>query len=70
MRILLIAGHGAGDPGACGYVIEADETRKVVNAVKSHFNGLNVVVDTYPTSRNAYADVKNGVCQVNFRNYD
>ena len=34
MRILLIAGHGAGDPGACGYVIEADENRKVVNAVK------------------------------------
>ena len=27
MRILLIAGHGAGDPGACGYVIEADENR-------------------------------------------
>lgn len=35
MRILLIAGHGQGDPGAigCGYK-EADLTRKVVNGIE------------------------------------
>ena len=71
LRILLIAGHGAGDPGACSnYGIEADETRRVVNELKSIFNDYEVVVDVYPINRNAYADIGNGTLQVNFANYD
>lgn len=71
LRILLIAGHGAGDPGACSnYGTEAVETRRVVNELKSIFNGYEVVVDVYPINRNAYADIGNGTLQVNFANYD
>ena len=60
MNLLLIAGHGAGDPGATsnGYQ-EAVETRRVVQALagvlKDYCN-----VSQYPTGRNAYSDYKNG----------
>ena len=70
LRILLIAGHGAGDPGAVGYGTEATETRRVLNEVKALFGGYDVIVDVYPTNRNAYADIGNGSLQVNFANYD
>ena len=70
LRILLIAGHGAGDPGAVGYGTEATETRRVLNEVKALFGGYDVTVDVYPTNRNAYADIGNGSLQVNFANYD
>ena len=70
LRILLIAGHGAGDPGAIGYGTEATETRRVLNEVKALFGGYDVIVDVYPTNRNAYADIGAGCCQVNFANYD
>lgn len=71
LRILLVAGHGAGDPGACSnYGIEADETRRVVNELKSQFGGYEVEVDIYPINRNAYADIGNGTLQVNFANCD
>lgn len=70
MKILLIAGHGAGDPGACGYGVEATETRRVVNMLKSQFGGYEVSVDIYPIDRNAYADIGNDTLQVNFANYD
>lgn len=71
MKILLIAGHGAGDPGACSnYGVEANETRRVVNMLKSQFGGYDVQVDVYSIERNAYADIVNGCLQVNFSNYD
>ena len=71
MKILLISGHGNGDPGACSsYGIEATETRRVVNELKRLFGGYNCSVDIYPTNRNAYADIGNGCLQVNFANYD
>lgn len=71
MKILLIAGHGAGDPGACSnYGTEANETRRVVNRVKELFNGYETEVDIYPINRNAYDDIANGTLQVNFANYD
>lgn len=71
LKILLIAGHGAGDPGACSnYGTESVETRRVVNELKSIFNGYDVTVDVYPINRNAYADIGNGTLQVNFANYD
>lgn len=60
MKLLLIAGHGAGDPGAVGNSYqEATETRKVVAALAQALEGC-CDVDTYPTSRNAYADYKAG----------
>lgn len=71
MKILLIAGHGAGDPGACSsYGTESTETRRVLNEIKELFVRYNVTVDVYPVGRNAYADIGNGRLQVNFANYD
>lgn len=71
LKILLIAGHGAGDPGACGYGVEATETRRVVNMLKAKFGVYDgVYVDIYSIERNAYADIGAGVLQVNFANYD
>ena len=71
MKILLIAGHGAGDPGACSsYGVEATETRRVVEMLKAQFTGYDVAVDVYPLNRNAYADIGAGALQVNFSNYD
>ena len=72
MKILLIAGHGAGDPGACSnYGVEATETRRVVNMLKSQFVVYSdITVDLYPIDRNAYSDIGNGCLQVNFSNYD
>lgn len=71
MKILLIAGHGAGDPGACSnYGVEATETRRVGEMLKAQFGAYNVSVDVYPINRNAYADIGAGTLQVNFANYD
>lgn len=71
MKILLIVGHGAGDPGACSnYGVEATETRRVVEILKSQFGAYDVTVDVYPINRNAYADIGAGTLQVNFANYD
>ena len=72
LKLLLIAGHGANDPGACSsYGIERDEARKVVARLVELFkNYKDVSVDVYPTSRNCYADVTTGRVQVNMSNYD
>lgn len=71
LRILLIAGHGAGDPGACSnYGTESIETRRVLNEIKALLGGYDAAVDIYPLDRNAYADIGAGCCQVNFANYD
>lgn len=60
MKLLLIAGHGAGDPGAVGNSYqEATETRKVVAALAQALEGC-CDITTYPTSRNAYADYTAG----------
>ena len=59
MKILVIAGHGAGDCGAIGNGFrEADLTRELAGyAVRA----LNVVADAvlYDTGRNCYRDIKN-----------
>lgn len=60
MKLLLIAGHGAGDPGAVGNGYqEATETRKMVAALVKALEGCCDVA-TYPTERNAYADYNAG----------
>ncbi|MCF0125886.1 MAG: N-acetylmuramoyl-L-alanine amidase [Clostridia bacterium] len=71
MKILLISGHGANDPGACSsYGTEATETRKVVNELKTQLSKYNVTVDVYPQNRNCYSDVLNGSFQLNVSNYN
>lgn len=70
LKILLISGHGADDPGACSnYGIERDETRKVVNRLKQLLANY-MTVTVYPQDRNCYADVVNGTVQVNMSTFD
>ena len=71
MKILLIAGHGGKDPGACSsYGTEATETGRVVNQLKANLLCYNnVSVDVYNTSRDCYTDCGNGTLQVSFSNY-
>lgn len=76
MKILLISGHGAGDPGAVSKINsvqyqEADETRKVTSALKKALQDY-CDITIYPTSHNAYKDCKNGVLlsTAGFSKYD
>lgn len=70
LKILLISGHGADDPGACSnYGIERDETRRVVNRLKQLLANY-MTVTVYPQDRNCYADVVNGTVQVNMSAFD
>lgn len=61
MKILLIAGHGNGDPGAvgCGYQ-EATETRKMATAVQPLLKKYGVDVQMYDQKKNAYTALQNG----------
>ncbi len=69
MKILLISGHGAGDPGATSqFGREADETIYMVEEIKKTLSKY-AEVDLYPTDRNAYSDAKAGKLAVNFANY-
>lgn len=69
MRILLISGHGAGDPGAIGNGYkEADITMEVVQKMAPLLSAY-ADVTVYPVERNAFQDVKNGKWQVGW-NYD
>lgn len=66
MKILLISGHGAGDPGACAtidgkYYREADLTVEVVDKLAPILReqyGAEVIV--YDKARDAYQDYKAG----------
>lgn len=77
MKILLIAGHGAGDPGAVAKIDgvtyqEAKLTRDVVSMLKPLLEQYGAIVGVYPTSHDAYTDYKNGklVGNANFSAYD
>lgn len=64
MKLLLISGHGAGDPGATSSIggvayREADETRRVTAAISKALAAY-CDVTVYPTDRNAYEDYKKG----------
>ena len=68
MRILLIAGHGAGDSGAVGNGYkEADLTREVVSLLAPKLGQL-CRVDIADISKNWYEYLKSHT--YNFRNYD
>lgn len=69
MNILLIAGHGAGDPGAIGNGFqEYERNRAIVNELKGRIKGANI--DVYPMDHNAVKDGRAGNFQRDFHNYD
>lgn len=69
MKILLIAGHGAGDSGAVGNGYkEADLTRELVSLIEKELSEYRVSIDVYDTSRNAFYDAQKGALMVG--NYD
>lgn len=76
MKILLISGHGAGDPGATATLHgiqykEAEQTRIVAASLaKALAPYANVTI--YDTSRNAYGDYLNGSIaeRVKFASFD
>ena len=69
MKILLIAGHGAGDPGAVGNGYkEADLTREVVSLLKTRLSKFAEVI-VHDTTKNAFAVLNNGG-YINFKPYD
>lgn len=64
MKILLIAGHGAGDPGAIGKVNgktyrESELARQVVQRVQNALVGYAQTA-VYPTAQNAFDDQQMG----------
>lgn len=76
MNILLISGHGAGDPGAMSTIDgvtykEADETRRVTSALQKALQPY-CGVDVYPVGRNAFKDCNNGTLHTmaGFGNYN
>lgn len=76
MNILIISGHGAGDPGATAthkgvFYQEQDETRSLSALVKTHLSAY-AAVTIYPVTRNAYSDYKSGLlaANANFKQYD
>ena len=77
MKILLIAGHGAGDPGAAAAVNgteykEAGQTRIAAALLEKELGGLGAETAVYDTARNAYADSRLGVLgsRAEFEKYD
>jgi N-acetylmuramoyl-L-alanine amidase len=77
MKILLIAGHGAGDPGASAQhdgrlYREADETRALAGRLVTLLGKAGVEANTYPLLRNAFDDYKTGTlnARAKFRDYD
>ena len=65
MRMLLIAGHGAGDPGATGKYggatyREADEARNMVSLIAAELKKQGVDAQVRDTARNANEDWKAG----------
>lgn len=69
MNILLICGHGAGDPGACAFNYqEATLVREIAPKLKNILSKYaNVTV--FDTSKNMYKHLKAGN-SFNFKNYD
>lgn len=71
-RVLLIGGHGAGDPGACAFGYkEADLVKEMASNVGARLlrDYDNVDVVLYNVQRDAYRDNANGVWQAGW-SYD
>ena len=77
MKVMVIAGHGAGDPGAVAShggksYKESDETRKLAALLVTELSKAGATADCYSILRNAYADYKEGslVNRARFHTYD
>ena len=69
-KILLIAGHGEGDPGAISkWGKEADLTRELANMVQLSFSNADLKVSMYDQSKDAYQQSKKGNRPL-YENYD
>lgn len=68
MKILLISGHGQGDPGACAFGYqEADLTRELVSLVRPKLSKY-AEVTVFDTNKNPYKYFKTN--SFNFKKYD
>ncbi len=71
MRILLIAGHGNGDPGATAFGrSEAELTRRLVPEIKTSLVRFNCICDIYDMSKSAYNELVTKGNKINFTSYD
>lgn len=69
LKVLVIAGHGAGDPGAVALNFkEADLTRDLANVVVDKLSNYAIVYK-YDTYKNLYKELKAGK-SFNFTEYD
>lgn len=69
MKLLLIAGHGQGDPGACGNGYkEADLVRELLQLLYNRLKNV-IDVDIFDTNKNMYKYLKAGNTY-NFTKYD
>ena len=69
MKILLVAGHGNGDPGACAFGYkESDLTREVVKALIPKLSSY-ASVEAFDYNKNLYTYLKSGG-KCNFSKYD
>ena len=69
-KILIIAGHGYGDPGATskwGY--ESNYTRELATLVQRALIGSGMSVEMYDQNRNCYYDVANGISEPDWDAY-
>lgn len=71
MKILLIAGHGGTDNGACAFGRkESDLARELVPMIREALIEYNVEVDIYNPARSAYHDIIANGYDYNFKKYD
>ena len=69
-KLLLIAGHGEGDPGAISkWGKEADLTRELANMVQLSFFNTDLKISMYDQSKDAYQQSKRGNRPL-YENYD
>lgn len=74
MKIILISGHGAGDPGCVAHLNgvtykEAEETRKVVDLLKPLLeNSAEIAV--YDQTRDAFKDAQAGLLSSKLKGWD
>jgi len=66
MKILILAGHGAGDPGATAthgdtHYKEANEARRLASALSQELRRRGLDTEIYPMTSNPYDDSRQGV---------
>lgn len=69
MKILLISGHGAGDPGAVGNGFTEEAKNIEIAQLVQKYLSKYATVDIYDITRNAYQDVRNGNFSIGKYNY-